>query len=307
MTTTRCAGAILKRGEENPILYKNKIASLRSWVKETGVVACSQLALWLIASSETTSGIPALRRYFGSGMLVCNLSCRPLRCLLHTFHFDAMPLVQESHDALPYIDPSLREADLSAAKALVDAELPSDITTTLHPSVPADYTPQFSELVEAEHARIANGQKKIIGGIDLSRYEELEPPATASTSEKGKEEASKQWKEVLNKAYASHAYLQSRLQNLGLLETYGKNAWLISNSQLEDELRYIEKELAEKKKNLEDIETARRITQHGVKGEMETLEETWKKGVSRIIETEAAAEQLRQLALEKRRQEASGS
>jgi pre-mRNA-splicing factor SPF27 len=39
-----------------------------------------------------------------------------------------------------------------------------------------------------------------------------------------------------------------------------------------------------------------------VKGEIEVLERTWRTGVGRVLETEAAAAALRQQVLERRRQ-----
>jgi pre-mRNA-splicing factor SPF27 len=45
----------------------------------------------------------------------------------------------------------------------------------------------------------------------------------------------------------------------------------------------------------------RRSQQQSVQGEIQTLEGTWKKGVGRVLETEVAAEGLKQQILEKRR------
>jgi pre-mRNA-splicing factor SPF27 len=86
-----------------------------------------------------------------------------------------------------------------------------------------------------------------------------------------------------------------------LLEKFGKNAWLVGNSQLEDILKEIEAELAETRKQHEEVETLRRSQQESVVGEIKTLEDTWKKGVGRVLETEVAAEGLKQQILEQRR------
>ena len=56
----------------------------------------------------------------------------------------------------------------------------------------------------------------------------------------------------------SSSYLSGRLTNLSLLEEFGKNAWLISNSQLEDILRDLEKELLEQKEAVENINKSRK-------------------------------------------------
>lgn len=111
----------------------------------------------------------------------------------------------------------------------------------------------------------------------------------------------RQWNETLRKAYTSSEYLNARLTQLGLLEKFGKNAWLIGNSQLEDILKGLERELAGLRKQQEEVETERRTQQESVRGEVAMLEETWKKGVSRVLETEVAVEGLKQQILEKRR------
>lgn len=212
-----------------------------------------------------------------------------------------MPLIQEYHESLPYIDTEPSTTALTNAKALIDADLPADHATTLHPSIPASYEPHFSELIEQEHQRIAAGTKAP-PAIDLSRYEALEPPpATDPTSDETRPEVLEQWKETLRKAYTSSTYLQSRLQNLSLLETYGKNAWLISNSQLEDILKSLETELANTKAEVEQVEAVRRNQQEAVAGEVRGLEEAWRKGVGRMIETEVAAEGVRGEILARRR------
>jgi pre-mRNA-splicing factor SPF27 len=85
------------------------------------------------------------------------------------------------------------------------------------------------------------------------------------------------------------------------LEKFGKNAWLVGNSQLEDILKGIEAELAHVRKQHQEIEALRRSQQESVQSEIQTLEATWKKHVGRVLETEVAAEGLKQQILEKRR------
>ncbi|EME46489.1 hypothetical protein DOTSEDRAFT_126513 [Dothistroma septosporum NZE10] len=202
-----------------------------------------------------------------------------------------MPLMQSAADALPYIDARPSSEALHAANALVQAEVDPHSASQLHQAIPAQREPQFSGLIQAEHARIASGQPRE-GGLDLSRYELLDPPA------EGDAEA---WKTTLQKAYVSAEYLRGREINLGLLETYGKNAWLMGNSQLEDELRALERELQQSNLDHDEVEQARRSAQGNAAGEMQGLEEGWRTGVGRMIETQAAAERLRHEILDKKR------
>lgn len=206
-----------------------------------------------------------------------------------------MPLIQSAADALPYIDPPPSVEAMASADALIQAELATEDHTILHPSIPTHQGPRFSDLVEAEHLRLASGQAKE-GGIDLSRYEALDAPA------KGDLEG---WKATLQQAYASLEYLRGREINLSLLETYGKNAWLIGNSQLEDILRGLEREVEAAKQELEGVEQERRRAQENVADEMRNLEHTWRNGVGRMIETQAAAEGLKQEILSRQRLAAS--
>ncbi|KAI7511173.1 hypothetical protein KC347_g3653 [Hortaea werneckii] len=208
-----------------------------------------------------------------------------------------MPLITSAPDALPYIDAKPSDAALSAANALVQSEMDPEHANTLHPSVPNMREAHFSDLVEQEYARIGSGQAKEPGtGIDLSRYEALDAPARGDLPA---------WKTTLQQAYTSAEYLRGREVNLGLLETYGKNAWLISNAWLEDELKALEREVEAAKLELEAVEQGRRATQSNVAGELQGLEETWRKGVGRMVEAQAAAERVKEEILERRRQGAS--
>ena len=142
----------------------------------------------------------------------------------------------------------------------------------------------------------------LTGGIDLSRYEAPEPPARGSDEEGNSIPNLDEWRQTLQKAYTASSHLAMRHENLALLEENGKNAWLIGNSQLEDILRAIEKELTETKDDSETVNKERKITQENSKGELVGLEESWKRGVGAILDVELAAESLRMQILEKRRQ-----
>ena len=183
---------------------------------------------------------------------------------------------------------------------MIAAELSNIHTTTLHPSIPELSEIRFSNIIQQELERKA--ANKPLQGIDLSRYEALEPPAkTTPTSDEDRPEVLEAWRDTLQKAYTSTTHLSTRLTNLSLLEQFGKNAWLIGNSQLEDILRDLEKELAGLKRETEEVNKARKAAQEGSKGELIGLEETWREGMGRVIEVEVAAEGLHNEILERRR------
>ena len=202
-----------------------------------------------------------------------------------------MPLIHSAPDVLPYIDLQPSAEAIATAHELVQAELAKEDTSSLHESMPPPRATRFSDLIEAEHARLAAGEPKV-GGIDLTRYEALDAPSNGDLEG---------WKATLQQAYASLEYLHGREINLGLLETYGKNSWLIGNSQLEDILKTLEAEVEALKQESEALEQTRRQAQEGVADEMRGLDDAWRKGVGRMIETQAAAEGLRVQILERQR------
>ncbi|KAJ5818694.1 hypothetical protein N7474_004285 [Penicillium riverlandense] len=211
-----------------------------------------------------------------------------------------MPLSNESHDSLPYVDNAPSAAARARAQQLINAEVSPEHSSTLHPSIPAAPEPQFSSLIQQELERKAAGAP-LAGGIDLTRYEAPEPPTRASDGETPDLDA---WRRTLQKAYVSSSHLSKRHEDLGLLEEYGKNAWLIGNSQLEEILRSLEKDLADTKDAAEQVNKERKMAQESRYGEITGLEDTWKRGVGAILDVELASEELRQQILEHRRQAA---
>ncbi len=193
------------------------------------------------------------------------------------------------------IDIDISEQERTQISRIIAAESSPDVTSTPHSSIPPHPNFNPSELIQQELQRKAAGHP-ITGGIDLSRYEEPEGPSDDNNTEA--------WKRPLQKAYISSIYLSGRISNLSLLEELGKNAWLIGNSQLETILRQHEKELEGLKAATENVNKSRKAAQEGSRGEIMGLEETWKRGIGRIVEAEVAVEELRKQILDERRQQA---
>ena len=210
-----------------------------------------------------------------------------------------MSLTNTIHDSLPYIDAEPTPSERASALALIAEEVGPEQTDS-HPSLAPLAPHHFSSLIEAELLRIEN--KEPLQAVDLTRYEALEPPLTSPHSDEKTPETLVAWKEALQKAYTSQSYLVGRVTNLALLEKYGKNAWLIGNAQLEDVLRGLERGLAERKADIDGVVIERKNAQEAVGGEVKGLEEAWKRGVSRVLETEVAAEGVRREILERRRE-----
>ncbi|OAQ72116.1 hypothetical protein VFPPC_12706 [Pochonia chlamydosporia 170] len=183
------------------------------------------------------------------------------------------------HESLPYID-TLSPEDLLAARALIAAETSSSPNTSPLKTTPK--SPSFTPALQTELLRIASSTP--LTPLDTKRYEAQDLPPTSTTQETAP---------ILSKAYTSAAYLSSRLQNLQLLEKHGANAWLLSNYHLEATLKEIEADLADTKRQIDEVNAARQRRQGNVKGEMVGLEDAWRKGVGRVLETEIAAEEMR--------------
>lgn len=204
------------------------------------------------------------------------------------------------------VDAQPSEQALAQARALIEADINSAGVdrSQMHPAlIPATkWSPKFSDAIEQEHVRLEADPSSKLSAIDVKRYEEFEAPEnTNPTSDEDKPELLEQWNQTLKRAFASSEYVSARLAELGLMEKFGKNMWLVGNSQLEDILKSIEVELADVRRQQEEVEELRRSQQESVRGELTTLEATWKRGIGRVLETEVAAEGLKQQILEQRR------
>lgn len=138
--------------------------------------------------------------------------------------------------------------------------------------------------MEQEVQRVGAGQPRT-GGIDLTRYEEPDEPTA--------DEDPQVWRKSLRSAYISSTYLAGRHTNLGLLEELGKNAWLMGNLQLDQVLKSLEQELNVLKEEVDEVNRSRKLAQEGSKGEILALDDTWRKGIGRLIEVQLAIDQLR--------------
>ncbi|EEQ33819.1 hypothetical protein McanMca71_003834 [Microsporum canis] len=214
-----------------------------------------------------------------------------------------MPLINETHDSLPYIDEDVTPQLRTEISRLIEAELPPDYRSTVHPSLVELPQTKFSPLIEQELGRKARNEP-ISGGIDLSRYEAPEIPSSSTDPNADPTTVLDDWRQTLRRAYAAHLHLSTRKDNLALLEAHGKNAWLIGNSQLEDILRRMEKDLHEVTEATEAVNRERKLKQESVRGELAALDDAWRRGVSGTLDVEIAAEKLRRDILDMRHQQA---
>ena len=120
----------------------------------------------------------------------------------------------------------------------------------------------------------------MVGGIDLGRYESVDELDEDSNPEI--------IKAALRTTYINLKYLHGRETDLSLLQQHGKSAWLISNYHLQDIHKRQLSDLSQAKNEVETTNRMRKSAQEEVKGELDSLEETWRVGIDRIIETQIA-------------------
>lgn len=196
------------------------------------------------------------------------------------------------------IDPEISQSQREKANLLIQQELPKDYLKTLHTSIAELPASKLTNTLAQEIERIAAGRSSV-GGVDLTRYENSEEVSHNSNDEA--------LQDALRTAYTNLTYLKGRQTNIGLLEDYGKNAWLIGNSHIEDIQKRLDAELATLKSSSESTNKARKASQEESRGELIGLEETWKEGIGKIIETQVATDALRQDLVRKRNAPASGA
>ncbi|TPX13276.1 uncharacterized protein E0L32_006249 [Thyridium curvatum] len=211
-----------------------------------------------------------------------------------------MPSITTIHESLPYPAPTASER--AAAEALIAAERAAVPDDPYHALLPPPHRPAFTPALAAELARVGAHPRQPLRAIDLSRYEAPELPDVATDSSSTANcPSAEDLRSALERAYASRAYLAQRRAHLALLDSHGKNSWLVGNWQLEAELAGLEAELAAARRDVDLVTLRRQKAQADVAGEVATLEENWRRGVGRVLETELAAEELRQKVLEARR------
>jgi pre-mRNA-splicing factor SPF27 len=159
--------------------------------------------------------------------------------------------------------------------ALTD-EQQDQIDELLNPLIPATdkehpFVASLSRIPEppsfwaAEYERIS--QNKPLTGIDLERYQ-LSNDVKANL--------------------VAAEYLASRTDNLALLETYGTNAWLIGNAIQSHALGVLEQELAELKEEAVRVNRERKHAHLEVGGQIDKLNQRWRKAIRGIVEVEIA-------------------
>ncbi|ACO61243.1 predicted protein [Micromonas commoda] len=174
-------------------------------------------------------------------------------------------------DALPYAD-VLPEGWRETADQLVQEEMrrmtkrPKDYLAEMAPAKEIDWSK--CPLLEPEFRRVEKGTGEKIAQPDNSRYN-LDPPP------KSKRDDPEAWEKANNNAKAQLEHQKLRIENLELMMKFAPNAWRAHNAMLEAAIKRVEKEVAAKKKAIEEINTMRSVKQKEAGREIAKLEKQW--------------------------------
>lgn len=217
------------------------------------------------------------------------------------------------------VDPEPTPAERAAAEALIAMERSTIPDDSHHALLAPPINSQFSSLIQSELDRLASvttdsssssnnnnnnnnssRHPQPLQAIDLTRYEAPDLPHGGAAPTRD------QLEPALAQAYTAMTYLSARRQHLALLDSHGKNAWLVGNWQLEAELRAVERDLADARREVDLLTLRRQRAQADVAAELRGLDDGWRRGVGRVLEAEVAAEGLRRDVREAERARARG-
>ncbi|CAI7741399.1 unnamed protein product [Closterium sp. NIES-53] len=194
-------------------------------------------------------------------------------------------------DALPYLDKEYEDPAVRAeVNRLVQEEMrrsprtPADILSEL-PPVPelrSELLPMFARECE----RVRAGRPPTLA-VDTGRYE----GAGKGPAGRGAEDPNA-WKGAVKAAMVQLQHQDTRHENLDLMLRFGPNAWKVHNQHLEAFLAKAQREVAERKREIELLNRDRRLNQQAAAVELGRLEQAWREGVQKNADIQAACAQL---------------
>jgi len=185
-------------------------------------------------------------------------------------------------DALPYIDhgydePGVREAALAMVEEETRRYRP---TKNYLDHLPAMNLAAFeTTMMKKEFDRLGNRQP--MDTLSMKRYELPTPPA-------GKMTDIQAWNECVENSMAQLEHQKTRILNLELMLEYGGESWKIYNEVLVELLNKVQTQLADVKKEIQEVNWTRKNQQTQVGEKMKQLESEWVGLVSKNYEIEQA-------------------
>ena len=185
-------------------------------------------------------------------------------------------------DALPYIDHGYEEPGVrEAALAMVEDETRRYRPTKnyLDHLPPLNLNSFETDLMKTEFERLSNRQA--MDTLSMKRDELPTPPPGKMTDVQA-------WSECVENSEAQLEHQRTRIMNLDLMLDYGGESWKVYNEVLQDMLNKTQSQLADVKKNIQEINWSRKNQQTQVGERLKQLEGNWVGLVSKNYEIEQA-------------------
>lgn len=189
-------------------------------------------------------------------------------------------------DALPYFDKGYNEEGVrEAAAAMIEEE-----TRRYRPTknylqylpVP-NYHVYETDILKNEFERLSARQPMEL--LSMKRYELPTPPS-------GQKHDVTAWEECVKNSKAQLEHQAVRIENLELMQEFSCNAWKAYNELLVQMLQDAQKKLQSIKKEIQDINWARKNEQLTAGEKLRQLEADWVNLVSKNYEIEEAINKL---------------
>ena len=136
-----------------------------------------------------------------------------------------------------------------------------------------------TDLMKTEFERLSNRQA--MDTLSMKRYELPTPPPGKMTDVQA-------WSECVENSEAQLEHQRTRIMNLDLMLDYGGESWKLYNEVLQDMLNKTQSQLADVKKNIQEINWSRKNQQTQVGERLKQLEGNWVGLVSKNYEIEQA-------------------
>ncbi|GMK56241.1 hypothetical protein CspeluHIS016_0300810 [Cutaneotrichosporon spelunceum] len=182
-------------------------------------------------------------------------------------------------DALPYYD---KQVEAPGVKAKVEVLIEAELAQT--PRVAED-DPRLGRDVdvfpksESLAALLANYADQPIRAIDPSKYAPPVVPEGAGIAD---------LEDAEMRGRVGEAHMAVRNENVGVLQTYGPNAWLVRNYQLSSQAKELEGTLAALKEEVTDVNRQRRAYNEAQGEHLARLENRWNDLVTSTLQLEMA-------------------
>ena len=189
-------------------------------------------------------------------------------------------------DALPYFDqgydePGVREAALALVEEETRRYRPTKNYLDYLP--PSNYTAFETEIMKNEFERL---QARLpMDMLSMKRYELPQPPPGKMTDVSA-------WNECVQNSQAQLEHQALRISNLDLMAKYGTDSWKMYNNTLVQMLEGAQKQLADIRKNIQEINWQRKNEQTASGAKLKQLGESWVGLVSKNYEIERACVEL---------------